>query len=849
MFANAETINLLPEAQRSELAHKLINVPEFVIADHFDVATPWDQGGIDTWLSVINGTDDAMPFKELLAKIWHQFHFDVILTWGENGIVSQFAKECGATHIAMELGCTRAPYYNSIVMDPFGTNGASLPSKIHARALADATNGSSISAYHAIQGYSADIDATGYEQFLGPIPAAVRTAAFRRAKKIAFLPLQLYDDANLLAHSPYESLSDVVADAVPKLVQQGYFVIIKPHPDSKHRPNASFENAIAYASIEAYHDDVLWLEDNSAPIRNASLFSVADVVVTVNSSVGFEALYHDKIVVVLGDASYKVQGVFPTLDDLGSRFDTATYLRRIGQLRSFMLEAYLVPRRTFERCDAFCDRVSMIINAMQSTGGDPAHYAAKLYAAGTATQRSSSNSLLRTGISGGKNDPAPAKTISFSEKRHVEELPLLVPGLRTEKDASRLLERLKQLVGSSQRSVIESWLTTAWQDEASRRQIILRLALIDKRSYGTLNSEAKFTSKDPLTHFIQAGEMAGEAPREGISLDFYKAEATEDNPPLLRLLLNLSNLAAAGGHLLDDIDDTEACLLEDARQKIRNYPISGAKIAVVAHLYYADLVPDLLDRISQIKEPFDLIVSLPAWGHREMKERVKAAFPEALTLTLPNRGRDIGPFIELIPFLLAREYDVCLKVHTKKGYYTARRRNDALGDIWRCALLDGVIGSTETAQIIIEGFRQNPDLMMVGASDLLVALSDYPRSASSIPFWDTRKDLSAPLETDVFFAGTMFWVRPHCLQALAKAGLSLDSFEPETGSNDGAIAHDLERYFGHLATSAGYVAGFSKDGPSIALATPAAPNVDKLPVTLERLRALRSQKAPSALMW
>lgn len=849
LFANAETIALLPEAQRTELAHRVITVPDFLIADHFDVKIPWDQGGIDSWLSVINGADAALPFKELLAKIWHQFHFDVILTWGENGIVSQFAKEWGATHIALELGCTRAPYYASIVMDPFGTNGASLPSKLHAHSLADATNGTTISGYHAIQGYSADLEAVAYEQFHGPVDSAVRTIALRRGKKIAFLPLQLYDDANLLAHSPYASLSEVLTDAVPKLVRQGYFVIVKPHPGSKHRPNASFENALARAAVDSYRDDILWLDDNITPIKNASLFAIADIIVTVNSSVGFEALYHDKVVVVLGDALYKVQDVFPTLEELNSDFDIALYRHRIGQLRSFMLEAYLVPRSTFERCDAFCDRISMIVNAMQFTEGDPSLYAAQLYAVGTAINRFSSNSILRAGIAGGQNDPAPAKEISFSKISPQKDLPLFVPGLRTERGASQLLEKLKELVGSSRRSVIESWLVAGWQNEASRRQIILRLGLFDKRSYEARNVNAKLSAKDPLTHFIQAGEMAGESPRKGVSLGLYQSEATEDRPPLLQLLLNLSSLAAAAGRLANDDDDSDARLLDEARQMIRSHPTSGAKIAVVAHLFYADLVPDILDRISQIHEPFDLIVSLPAWGNRQMREWVEAVYPDALIVTLPNRGRDIGPFVELIPFLLSRNYDLFLKVHTKKGYYRAQRRNDVLGDIWRCALLDNIIGSAATAQTIIEGFRQNVDLMMVGASDLLVALSDYPRSGSSIPFWDAAKELSAPNDTDLFVAGTMFWARPCCFQALAKAGLSLDSFEPETGSNDGALAHDLERYFGHLAAAEGYVAGFSKDGPLSALATPASPVVEKLSIVLERLRGSSSGRAASALMW
>jgi hypothetical protein len=207
----------------------------------------------------------------------------------------------------MELGCTRPPFLNSLVMDPFGTNGSAILPRLSVDDIRDVVDNRPMSRHEALFGFSNDISAPGYAMQFGALPGAMDARLTNG--KLAFLPLQLFDDANLARFSPYDTLTDVVLDVVPRLSDAGYMTIIKPHPASRHRKGSLYENAFARRALLPWSDSILWCDEDTQ-VANARLFSLADLVVTVNSSVGFEALYYDKPVVVLGDAVYKPRGMF-----------------------------------------------------------------------------------------------------------------------------------------------------------------------------------------------------------------------------------------------------------------------------------------------------------------------------------------------------------------------------------------------------------------------------------------------------------------------------------------------------------------------------------------------------------
>ena len=120
-------------------------------------------------------------------------------------------------------------------------------------------------------------------------------------KKFVFLPLQCFSDTQILMNSPYiknmDSFVSVVYQAIKKALPEDYKIIVKEHPDDWGRIN--------YDKLRKQHPDIIWLKKYN--IRK--LIEKAELIVTINSSVGIEALMYHKPVVTLGNSFYNVEGV------------------------------------------------------------------------------------------------------------------------------------------------------------------------------------------------------------------------------------------------------------------------------------------------------------------------------------------------------------------------------------------------------------------------------------------------------------------------------------------------------------------------------------------------------------
>lgn len=135
-------------------------------------------------------------------------------------------------------------------------------------------------------------------------------------RNVILLILQLEEDSNIVEFSPhYKKMSDVIAD-VHAAVQQipNTFLIIKPHPEG----------------IRHLEEWRLWIGTDSNAVFSSdislhSLIEVSDVVVCVNSTVGFEALTQRRQVVVLGNAVYSQKNF---TYDITSRSDLELIIRQ-----------------------------------------------------------------------------------------------------------------------------------------------------------------------------------------------------------------------------------------------------------------------------------------------------------------------------------------------------------------------------------------------------------------------------------------------------------------------------------------------------------------------------------------
>jgi rhamnosyltransferase len=313
-------------------------------------------------------------------------------------------------------------------------------------------------------------------------------------------------------------------------------------------------------------------------------------------------------------------------------------------------------------------------------------------------------------------------------------------------------------------------------------------------------------------HFA-AGALAQE-------FGFVKAEVLRSNPHKLpldnvlsaceeQLFLGVSqavertkkHYAGAGNGLTELAKSQDLSVFNYRHVESRAARHQGAKIAVVVHLYYLDLLEEILSYLENILEPFDLYITTPfeadVWQIlNELNQR-----GQSVTIMLgENRGRDVGPFIALCRSGMLNAYEAVLKLHSKKSRYSDQ------GSFWRKQLYEPLCGNSLTVLRTLELLRR-PGIGVVGPGGYFLSHNN---------FWGANRDTLAKIlisagvkipETGPelgFFAGTMFWFAPDALIAIQRIPGTAVAFEPESGKQDGTLAHAWERAFCLLARAAGY---------------------------------------------
>lgn len=236
------------------------------------------------------------------------------------------------------------------------------------------------------------------------------------------------------------------------------------------------------------------------------------------------------------------------------------------------------------------------------------------------------------------------------------------------------------------------------------------------------------------------------------------------------------------------------------------------RIAVHAHIFYADVAPEFADFLSRMPFAFDLFVSVPSDEVRRACEILLSRLPGLLnlkTVVVPNRGRDVAPMFCTFGEEL-RNYDYLAHIHSKKSLY-----NDGATQGWREYLLGQLFGSP---LLIRKIFALLADSTRIGFV--------YPQNYSKLPYWANTWLSNKPMARawcqrlgiddmpNGYFdypAGSMFWARTRALKPLFDLGLTLEDFPLESGQKDATFAHCLERLFALTAHRSGFKTAILRD--------------------------------------
>lgn len=125
--------------------------------------------------------------------------------------------------------------------------------------------------------------------------------------KYFVVALQVYNDSQVIEHSPYEDVREFIAEVVASFARDadpGHHLVFKHHPmDRGQRDYRRLLGRLAaqYGLAGRIH----YLHDVHLP----SLLRHSRGAVMINSTVGLSALYHDKQVMVMGRALYDLPGL------------------------------------------------------------------------------------------------------------------------------------------------------------------------------------------------------------------------------------------------------------------------------------------------------------------------------------------------------------------------------------------------------------------------------------------------------------------------------------------------------------------------------------------------------------
>ena len=233
------------------------------------------------------------------------------------------------------------------------------------------------------------------------------------------------------------------------------------------------------------------------------------------------------------------------------------------------------------------------------------------------------------------------------------------------------------------------------------------------------------------------------------------------------------------------------------------------KIAVQVHLFYYELIMDIVNKTNNIPVKFDLFISIISPEiytyinlEKIIKKYSKANHVEILIVE--NKGRDILPFLEQIGNKF-KQYKYLCHLHTKKSKHS---KVPNLGVFWRNYLYNNLLGNSEIVSEIISDFEKKEKLGFI-----------FPETYYKVikPFYDLTNEtknwihfigikLFPTYKIDKLLnypAGNMFWAKIKAIFQIFKYDFS-EYFPNEKNQTSDTIMHGIERIWLYLVKYNGF---------------------------------------------
>ncbi|SDP44845.1 Glycosyl transferases group 1 [Rhodoferax sp. OV413] len=229
----------------------------------------------------------------------------------------------------------------------------------------------------------------------------------------------------------------------------------------------------------------------------------------------------------------------------------------------------------------------------------------------------------------------------------------------------------------------------------------------------------------------------------------------------------------------------------------------GLRLALHVHAYYVDLLPEIIQRLGLNQHRADLFISVKDEAALELAKTYLATYPGrvAAMRVVPNRGRDIGPFLtDFLPAILT-SYDLVGHIHTKKSKDV---KDENMGKTWFHFLMENLIGgaSGPMMDIIVDRLQKDASIGMVFPDDPYITGIEK-NGDIAVAIGKNMGISNIPIHF-VYPVGTMFWSRTAALKPMDDLQLRWEDYPEEPLPYDGSLLHALERLVALALPSGGW---------------------------------------------
>ncbi|PKA71776.1 GT2 family glycosyltransferase [Pseudomonas baetica] len=218
-------------------------------------------------------------------------------------------------------------------------------------------------------------------------------------------------------------------------------------------------------------------------------------------------------------------------------------------------------------------------------------------------------------------------------------------------------------------------------------------------------------------------------------------------------------------------------------------------VGVVIHAYFPEVLPDILSRLLKLPERLHLYVTCVAGRDDEVGAQLAACGLGYSLYRVPNHGRDVLPFLRMLPFLRADNIRTLVKLHTKRSLHLGAENG------WGLELFDDLLDPVRFRRAL-EQLADPVHVPTLGPQQYLLPVTRHLSESNRTTLVTLAEragiDPQGINEAD-FFAGTMFIARTDVFAPVERMQLTDNDFEVESGQLDGTLAHVLKRFFGILA--------------------------------------------------